>query len=155
MNGERVLVVGYGNSLRGDDGIGWHAAGQMAGDPRLAGAEVLARHQLTPELATEVSRASLVVLVDASVDGGAPGSVSVRCIQPRGDPPPLAWSHHLDPAALAGLAGALYETAPPMVVVSVAGASLAVGDRLSPALQRALPRVVETVARVVEEHSRA
>ena len=63
---EDVLVIGYGNPLRGDDGAGWKAAELLAEDPRLAGAVVLARHQLTPELADDVSRASLVVLVDAS-----------------------------------------------------------------------------------------
>jgi hypothetical protein len=69
------LIVGYGNSLRSDDGVGWHTAGLLAGDPRLAGARVLARHQLLPELAADVGRASLVVLVDAATQG-APGSVA-------------------------------------------------------------------------------
>jgi hydrogenase maturation protease len=149
-----VLVIGYGNALRGDDGVGWQVAARLAGDPRLAGAEVLARHQLTPELAADVARASLVVLVDASAGGGAPGSVTVRRLQPRYDAAP-GWSHHLDPAALAGLAGALYEAVPPMVVVSVGAASFAAGDRLSPALRQALPGVVEAVARVVEEQVHA
>ena len=150
MTGDGVLIVGYGNTLRGDDGVGWHAAARLAGDPRLAGAEVLTRHQLTPELAEDVARASLVVLVDAHSDGGAPGSVSVRPLQPRREAAP-GWSHHLDPDALAGLAGALYGTVPPVVLVSVGVASLAGGDRLSPAVRRALPGVVEAVARVVEE----
>jgi hydrogenase maturation protease len=154
VTGGGVLVVGYGNALRGDDGVGWHAAARLAGDPRLAGAEVLARHQLTPELATDVARASLVVLVDARADGGAPGLVSVRRLQPPHDAAP-GWSHHLDPAALAGLAGVLYGAVPPVVLVSVGVASLAGGDRLSPAVQRALPGVVDAVARVVEEHGRA
>jgi len=153
MNG--VLVIGYGNPLRSDDGVGWHAAGRLVGDPRLDGAEVITCQQLTPELAADVARASLVVLIDASVHRGGPGSVAVRRIQPRGDPPPLAWSHHLDAAALAGLASALYEATPPMVVVSVACATLALGERLSPILQRALPGVVETVAEVVREHRHA
>jgi hydrogenase maturation protease len=90
-----ALVVGYGNSLRSDDGIGWHAAGRLATDPRLAGARVLAQHQLVPELAADVSQASLVVLVDATTDGD-PGSLLVRRVQPR-PPTPAAWSHHLDP----------------------------------------------------------
>ena len=133
------------------NGAGWHAATRLAADPRLAGARVLARHQLTPELATDIASASLVVLVDTSVDG-APGSVAVRSIQPRQDSP-LPWSHHLDPAALAGLAHALYDHVPPIVLISVAGAAFAHGDRLSPALQRVLPEVVDKVARVVEEHA--
>ena len=154
MTGVGVLVIGYGNALRGDDGVGWHAAARLAGDPRLAGAEVLARHQLTPARPTDVAGASLGVVVDARADAGAPGSVSVRRLRPRGDAAP-GWSHHLDPAALAGLAGALYGAVPPVVLVSVAVASLAGGDRLSPAVQEALPGVVEAVARVVEEQGRA
>lgn len=147
MTGAGVLVVGYGNPLRSDDGIGWHAAGLLATDARLDGARVLAHHQLVPELAEDVRRASLVVLVDAAAEG-APGSVSVRRIGPR-PATPATWSHHLDPEALAGLAEALYGAAPPMVLVSVAAGSLAEGDGLSSALQRALPEVVEAVAGVV------
>ena len=86
MNDAGALVVGYGNSLRSDDGVGWHAAGLLATDPRLAGARVLARHQLVPELAVDVSRASLVVLVDAAADGD-PGSLSVRRVRPRPSAP--------------------------------------------------------------------
>jgi hydrogenase maturation protease len=148
-----VLVVGYGNSLRSDDGVGWHAARLLATDPRLEGARVLGHHQLAPELAEDVSRASLVVLVDASAEGD-PGSVSVRQIRPR-PATPTTWSHHLDPETLAGLAQALYGVVPPMVLVSVAAGSLAEGDRLSSALERALPEVVEVVAGVVTGQQRA
>jgi hydrogenase maturation protease len=147
VTGAGVLVVGYGNPLRGDDGIGWHAAGLLAADPRLAGAEVLARHQLLPELAEDVSRAWLVVLVDACAHG-APGSVSIRRIEGRPSTPGT-WSHHLDPEALAGLAEALFGAAPPMVLVSVAAGSLAEGDGLSSRVQQVLPEVVEAVAGVV------
>jgi hydrogenase maturation protease len=142
-----VLIVGYGNPLRSDDGIGWHAARLLATDPRLDGARVLAHHQLTPELAADVSRASLVVLVDAAAEGD-PGSVAVRRIGPR-SATPAPWSHHLDPATLAGLADALYGVVPPIVLVSVAASSFAQGDRLSDPLQRALCEVVDTVAGVV------
>ena len=147
MTSAGVLVIGYGNPLRGDDGIGWHAAERLATDPRLDGARVLTSHQLTPELAEDISRASLVVLVDASADGD-PGSVRVRTVEPR----PAArttWSHHLDPQTLAGLAEALYGLVPPIVLVSVAAGSFAEGAGLSGALERALPEVVEVVAGVV------
>jgi hydrogenase maturation protease len=142
-----VLIVGYGNPLRSDDGIGWHAARLLATDRRLDGARVLARYQLAPELAEDISRASLVVLVDAAAEGD-PGSVSVREI---GSPPPapITWSHHLVPETLAGLADALYGTVPPIVLVSVAAESFAEGDSLSSALERALPEAVEVVAGVV------
>jgi hydrogenase maturation protease len=147
-----VLVVGYGNPLRSDDGIGWHAAGLLATDPRLDGARVLARHQLVPELAADVSRASLVVLVDAAAEGD-PGSVAVRRI---GSPPPtpITWSHHLTPDTLAGLADALYGAVPPIVLVSVAAGSFAGSDRLSGDLERVLPEIVDAIADVVTSHHR-
>jgi hydrogenase maturation protease len=144
VNGAGVLVVGYGNPLRGDDGIGWHAARLLATDPRLADARVLAQHQLVPELAADISRASLVVLVDAAAEGD-PGSVRVRRVEPR-PAPPTTWSHHVDPQTLAGLAEALYGATPPMVLVSVSAGSFAEGDGLSSALERALPEVVKVVA---------
>jgi hydrogenase maturation protease len=147
-----VLVVGYGNPLRSDDGIGWHAAGLLATDPRLAGAQVLAHHQLAPELAADVSRASLVVLVDATTDGD-PGSVTVRQIEPR--PATPTWSHHLTPEALVGLAETLYGPLPPIVLVSVAATSFAEGDGLSSALRQVLPDVVEVVTGVVGGQRRA
>jgi hypothetical protein len=97
--------------LRTDDGVGWHAARLLAADPRLADAQVLARHQLAPELAADVSRASLVVLVDATADGD-PGSVTVGQVRPE-PATPATWSHHLTPEALAGLAETLYGPVPP------------------------------------------
>ena len=147
MTGVGVLVIGYGNPLRGDDGIGRHAAELLAGDPRLDGAQVLTSHQLVPELAEDISRASLVVLIDASLRG-EPGSLSVRRVEPH-PATPATWSHHLDPEALADLAEALYGAAPPMVLVSVAAGSFAGDDRLSVPLRRALPEVVEAVAGVI------
>ena len=88
-----VLVIGYGNTLRSDDGVGWVAAALLADDPRLAGdlsragVEVRAVHQLTPELALDFSRASLVILIDAAVDD-PPGAISVQALTPDEDSGP-------------------------------------------------------------------
>jgi hydrogenase maturation protease len=71
----RVLIVGYGNPLRGDDGLGWHAAEALRA--ALPEAEILAVHQLTPELAEDASRAELVIFLDAA-ETGAPGEWRCR-----------------------------------------------------------------------------
>jgi hydrogenase maturation protease len=139
-----VLVVGYGNPLRSDDGLGWHVAGRLAHDPRLAGAEILQRHQLTPELALDVSRADLVVLVDAR-SGPAAGMVSIERVEP-GRTSGSTWSHHLGPASLVALARELYGRAGEVHVVSVGVASLEVGEQLSPPVAAALDMVVDAVA---------
>ena len=47
----RVLIIGYGNPLRADDGVGWQAARRLAELRQDEFVETLALHQLTPELA--------------------------------------------------------------------------------------------------------
>jgi hydrogenase maturation protease len=142
-----VLIIGYGNRLRGDDGFGPRAAELLAADPRLAGARVLARHQLTPELAADLAEAWLAVLVDVNVTDEA-GVVSVgRLDETRA--PGAASSHHADPADLAGLTRELYGAAPTVYMVSVGAASLELGEALSGAVEKALPAVVEAVIEIV------
>ncbi len=148
-----VLVVGYGNVLRGDDGVGWAVVACLSGDPRFHGLEVRAQHQLTPELALDASRAALVILVDGSV-GQAPGAVEVRRLDPA-HAAGTAWTHHLEPDSLVALASELWGVSPTVLVVSVGVASLETGDPLSPAVEAAVPRAVDAIARLIREHGRA
>jgi hydrogenase maturation protease len=161
-----VLVVGYGNALRSDDGVGVHAAGLLARDPRLAWAEVVALHQLAPELALSLSEVSLAVFVDAATDV-APGEIAVRWVAkptggPRAEPSPPdpvaepgPSSHHVGVEELVALARELYGAAPETVTVRVGVADLELGEALSPLVAGALPSVVDTVAELVAAHRRA
>jgi hydrogenase maturation protease len=146
----RVLVVGYGNALRGDDALGWHAVARLAADSRLDGARVTWQHQLTPELAHDIAGSSLVVLVDAE-SGSVPGTLAVRRIEPdpQGD---AALSHHVSPESLLVLAGELYGSVPATWMVSVGVAGLDVGAALSPEVEAAIPSVVDAVAGIVLGH---
>jgi hydrogenase maturation protease len=156
-------VIGYGNTLRRDDGVGWHAARRLAGDPRLARARVVAEHQLAPELAYDMSTAGLVILVDASTATPA-GTISVRQLASPGAPGedpaaagsragPGATSHHVTPEVLLALARELYGTAPEAVTVSIGVADIGPGEGLSPLVAAAVPVVADTVARLVAEHA--
>jgi hydrogenase maturation protease len=136
-------VIGYGNSLRNDDGVGRYVAERLAGDPRLAGAIVIGVHQLAPELALDVSRADLLVLVDAG-GGPAAGTFTIEPLE-RSDRSRTRWSHHLDPASLLALADELYGCSPATWVVTVGIESIEVGDHLSPAVEAVLPTVVESI----------
>jgi hydrogenase maturation protease len=149
-----VLVIGYGNALRSDDGVGWHAAALLAEDRRLAGVEVLAVHQLTPELALDMSRASLVILVDATV-GDAPGAITVRPLAAddrSSTGGPGASSHHVGPGELLAVAGELYGAVPEALVVSVGVADMEPGEALSPAVAAALPAVANAVVGLIARH---
>ena len=62
--GHPIVVIGYGNELRGDDAIGPAVAEQVAawGRPDI---RAIATRQLLPELAEDLARASLAIFVDA------------------------------------------------------------------------------------------
>ena len=149
--GTGVLIVGYGNPLRSDDGVGWHAAETLAADPRLEGAHVLTVHQLPPELAVELGEATLAVLVDARM-GEPPGSISVTHVAPvrrarRLDPSPdTGGPRRPRPRRSAGRSA-------DVVVVSVGIESTEPGHGLSHSVADAVPAVREIVADLVLAHA--
>jgi hydrogenase maturation protease len=147
MTGCGVLVVGYGNALRTDDGIGWHAAERLAADERLDGAVVLRRHQLTPELALDISAVSLVIFIDASRDL-PPGSVDVGRME-LADVAASSSSHHLRPSVLVALTQELYGREPAAFIVRCGVASLELGDRLSPVVEAAMATVIDAVVGLI------
>jgi hydrogenase maturation protease len=146
MDGGRPLVVCYGNPLRGDDGVAWRVADRLRADGRLAGVDVIVRHQLAPEVAEDVSRAARVVLVDARL-GTTPGCVETVPVEPG--PVGGAWSHALSPPALVALAADLYGPTPPVSVVTIAAGSFDAGDGLSPAVEASLGAATAAVLRAL------
>lgn len=148
------LVIGYGNSLRQDDGVGWWVARELAVDPRAAGITAIAVHQLTPELAADLHDACRVVFVDARLDDTAPpGQVQVDLVDPGGIDLDAARSsgagwHHATPASLAALTRALWGPAPPMAIVAVAVTSVGPGETLTPPVATALPAITDLVLRL-------
>ena len=140
----RTLVIGYGNPMRGDDGLGRVVADHLA---RLAlpGVEVLSLHQLTIDLAAVVADYDRVILIDA-VSDAPPGEVQLVEVHPENSAPGM--SHYVTPGELLLATGALYGARPWMTLVGV-GAETFDGDRLSPAVEQALPAVYAQIERLV------
>jgi hydrogenase maturation protease len=108
-----ILVIGYGNPLRGDDGVGCVIAEELAkrtGDDPSSRVQVVACHQLSPEMAEEVADTRAVIFVDASVEL-RPGEVKVSSVIPDQFSPP-AFAHTLKPSALLATASELFGQAP-------------------------------------------
>jgi hydrogenase maturation protease len=138
----RVLIIGYGNPLRADDAFGWLAAARLLdliADPEV---EVLAVQQLTPELMEPVSRAGRVVFIDAA-SSGEPGVLQVASVS--ADPETRRFTHHATPGGLLAGAAALFGRAPEATLYSVPGQDFGFGERLTPAVEKALAEVVERV----------
>lgn len=136
-----LLIIGYGNPLRGDDGLGWRVAERLALEwPE---AETLTCQQLTPELAEPISRARRVAFVDAAADG-PPGAISQRRVEPDASAP-ASFTHHVNPGVLLALSEKLFGHRPEAALFSVAGASFDFGQTLSPAVEAALPELLQRV----------
>ena len=145
--GLRTLIVGYGNPLRSDDAIGWHASRLLA--QVLAGrdVEVITCHQLTPELAELLSQSRRAVFIDADA-AGKPGAIHRRAIRPQPSAS-SAFTHTCTPSGLLASAQQLYGRRPQAIVITVSAQSFEFGDALSPVVSAALPEVVEMVCRWV------
>jgi hydrogenase maturation protease len=146
----KALIIGYGNPLRGDDGIGQAAAEALANDDRVDRCRVIACHQLTPELAECIAKVDLVVFVDAAVNV-QPGMV-VACKIRGALLPSSGLAHTTDPAALLHLATTLYGGTSEAFLVKVGVTSMTLGDGLSAAAAEVLPNAVATIRRLVAEH---
>ncbi|MCX7983610.1 MAG: hydrogenase maturation protease [Bacteroidetes bacterium] len=143
-----VLVVGYGNTLRADDGAGVRAAEFIAQQyPQI---NVLCVHQLTPEIAEVLSRVSLAFFLDADFT-----SNSVK-ITPITEPP---WkyrhnSHVATPHDLLALSAHLYGTYPRKTfIVSIPACSVMFSETLSPQTQQFVEEAVLLVTKLISEET--
>jgi hydrogenase maturation protease len=139
----RALVIGYGSPVRGDDGLGWRAADRLR-ERALPEVEILTVHQLTPELAEDLSRADLAVFIDAREEG-LPGEWRAELVAPQTETT-QAFTHHVTPASLIHGARLLYGRAPEGVLFTMSGESFDYREGLSEAVAEALPGMLEAVA---------
>jgi hydrogenase maturation protease len=148
-----TLIIGYGNPLRGDDGVGPRAAELLAdtGEARRGGVtpplpngvQVLVCHQLTIELAPQIAEADRLILIDARATG-EPGSIE-QCILTPAIPDRSSLTHHIDAQGLLAAAELLYGRAPETVLFTVSGGSFDCGERLTPAVAAALPDLLARI----------
>ena len=122
------LVIGIGNSLRGDDGVGALLAEQVGGR---------SVQQLTPELAAELAELEEVLFIDAWL---APAGATPRLVEVIPAAAGAPDSHRFEPAQLLAISQALYGHAPAAHLLQVPATLFEHGTTLSAELQAALPR---------------
>jgi hydrogenase maturation protease len=141
------LVIGYGNTLRSDDGVGAKVAAAVA-ELNLPGVVALVRHQLTPELAEPVSAACAVVFVDAAADASA--EVQIRKLEPNESSQIMA--HAADPRTLLTMAKQLFGRCPPAWWLTIPVENLEFGEELSPLAQRGYETALDRIRTLAYSH---
>jgi hydrogenase maturation protease len=146
-----ILLIGYGNPLREDDGIGWRVVEELAnGQWSMVNPQFVAVHQLLPELAEPISQADLVIFVDAAVEG-EPGEIRRVDLTPQAERPG-AFSHQVGPAGLLESARVLYGRYPPATLFTITAAQMGYGEELSPTVAAALPHLLRQIHARIQEY---
>lgn len=142
----RILIFGFGNVLRADDGVGVRVAERLRDENWPADVGVIAAHQLLPEHADLLKGADRVVFVDAAEDV-APGEIEAGPLGPAGAP--AITLHHLTPAALLAACTVLYGRAPEATFVRIGVESTETSAALSTTLAARLEACCERVRQIV------
>ena len=146
-----MLVIGLGNPLSGDDGIGLCVAERLADDSRLAGfVEILNGGTDLLRLTDRLTGRTAVILVDAILDDSALGTVSILDDQTLMGSH-RASAHHLsacDTVRLLKIGNpSLADTRFTLILISVDAINSF--SALSPQLTRKLPHIVDQVRQII------
>lgn len=115
---ERILLIGYGNPGRMDDGLGPALAEAVAGSGPI-GITVEIDYQLEIEHAAMIAEHDAVVFADADRLGGEP--FSFRRLEAETEPRPSFTSHSLSPGSVLALARQTFGARPRAFLLAIRG----------------------------------
>lgn len=146
-----LLVLGVGNVLMGDEGVGIHVLRALENDPPGAGVRLLDGGTGGINLLLELDGYTDIILVDATLDGQPAGTVTR--LKPRhvGELPRGLGAHDFGLKDLFAVA-ALLNRSPSLHLFTVSVETVRpMCLELSPAVAGAVPRVVDCVRDLVRE----
>lgn len=150
-----ILVIGYGNTLRQDDGAGHLLAEAIfAGcQQRQLDSRLIKTHQLVPELAADIAqpKVTAVIFADVRAEASPPAQkdISIELLQPTGSD--QSSGHHVAPGTLLLYAQALYGHQPPGWLVTVPGINFDHGEELSAVTLTALEAVPQAIKPLMKQ----
>lgn len=151
------LVIGYGNTLRSDDGAGQIAVHKIA-EWKLPKVRSLAVHQLTPELTIDIAQADVVIFIDAvATDSINPVSVKIQPIQAAAENNNTSFGHSCNPRSLLNYTHILYGKVTEAYWVLIPAVNFEFGEELSSLTQQginiALNQIKQTIIQAGREFS--
>ncbi|MCD4779121.1 MAG: hydrogenase maturation protease [Candidatus Omnitrophica bacterium] len=131
----RILLIGYGNPGRLDDGLGPAVAAAVE-KLALPNVTIESDYQLTVEDASQIAEHDIVIFCDAAVSGAEPFDFFE--IAPKKDDISFS-THSIDPSAVLGLACTLFQAKTKAYVLAIRGYDFnEFGEKLSDKAQNNL-----------------
>ncbi|MDQ1245108.1 MAG: hypothetical protein QG565_1449 [Campylobacterota bacterium] len=107
-------VIGYGNSLRGEDAFGLDVIKELQKLP-LKETKLLSAHQLTPEMTLELQDADEIIFIDSCHDDKNPYALACSLAEQS----TLNLSHHISPKTIIYMLKNLYAKNPDFYIYSM------------------------------------
>jgi len=143
----RILVIGYGNPLRGDDGFGVYVAEKLRREVVEDQVTLMTRHLLTPELAEDLSETEFVIII--AVSSSAPyGAQICRRIRPELSVM-QSFASGMSPEVLLSCTQAVYDHLPQCLLVEVGSSRFDQGAGLSPEIAGLVEPAAEVVQAII------
>jgi hydrogenase maturation protease len=141
-----VFVIGYGNTLRGDDAAGVHAVELIAKQhPEII---CVCLHQLVPELSEQIAEYDIVFFVDAQKDITQPYA---RLVEPSVEVDQMR-THFITPESLLALSQQLYQHIPTKTyVVGIPASQFEFSEELSASTKIGIDESVQIVNKILNE----
>jgi hydrogenase maturation protease len=121
-----VLIIGIGNTLRGDDGIGAYICARIEA-LHVNGVKTIVKQQLHTEMVEDFLTFDHIIIADASINSEAIQFGPVNTINTA----PVASSHHVNASLLAALSKQLYNKELSLMICSVRGENFNIQEHLS------------------------
>ncbi len=123
---KKILVIGIGNTLRGDDGIGKYICTCIE-KIKLPNVSTTTAYQLETNLLEAFIQYDTIIIADASISGRPVSFINAATLQQQ----PVSSSHHADAKSLAALAKQLYKKDLEILLCAVRGENFDMGEQLS------------------------
>ena len=146
-----TLILGLGNLLLSDEGVGVHVARALAERELPAGVSVVEAGTAFLDVLPEIEKADRILLIDAMEGGSAPGSVYRVPFDECRHPEMLASLHGFDMSRVLFMAG--NQRAPQVTVFGVEPARIEWGTEVSPVVQRVVPLVADAILSEIKNPS--
>jgi hydrogenase maturation protease len=150
----RTVILGIGNLLRSDDGVGLHVIEKLGGENLGAGVDVNEASSGL-DMLDAIKGYDRLILVDAIKTGGEPGSIYQLSKEEFGNVPTVhSFSTHLnmDFFSMLELGGKLFPGEMPediTVVAIEAEDVMTISDKCTPKVERVIAEVVDLIKRLL------
>lgn len=145
MATKKVVIIGIGNLILRDEGVGIHAVRALEGRKLPSQVEVIDGGTALMEVLPVIRDAERIIVIDALKGGAEPGTI--YRLRPEDlmveAERPLSL-HQVDFLEVLGMARQL-GGAPEVVIIGVEPKEIAWGMELTPEVEAKLPRVIEAV----------